>query len=146
MLLLSSQGETPTASHYLFIDGEYLDIVYKQSMNRLFGNEGDLSLEPIKNYTNVNAYRVFYYNSLDDAQREGEPDDVFKERVQKQLDHYDKISSIPGFHVRLGSVTGNESAANDRRWWTFNWQLTLSRTHSVRTSFMRRYSRATSIS
>src|SRR5260221_1215127 len=75
-------------------------------MQELFGDDGDLALATFRQHLPVEVQRVFYYHSLDDERREGEVDAAFEARKQAQLDRYDKINALPGFHTRLGSVTG----------------------------------------
>jgi hypothetical protein len=91
---------------YLFIDGEYLRQLYRDAMQSFCGFDGELF--PARLRHESIAYRAFFYDSLDDAQRAGELESAFLARVAEQEKFFDEIRSISGFHVRLGSVTGKK--------------------------------------
>ncbi len=93
-------------NHYLFIDGEYLRAIYREAMQNFCGNDGDLDPARIR-YPSY-AVRAFFYDSLDDARRNGESESDFQSRVAAQEAVFNEIRSVSGFHVRLGSVTGKK--------------------------------------
>ena len=91
---------------YLFIDGEYIRTIYREAMQRFWGLDGDL--EPARlRYTGM-SFRTYFYDSIDDAKREGESEAVFQSRVAAQEQFFNEIRAVSGFHARLGSVTGKK--------------------------------------
>src|SRR2546426_692555 len=91
---------------YLFIDGSYLREVCDEYMHGLFEVEADIDLAAVKH--GFVAKKVFYYDCLDDVARRDEAPDELKARVGRQQERFDKINSIPGFHVRLGTLAGTK--------------------------------------
>jgi hypothetical protein len=51
--------------------------------------------------------RVFYYDCLHDIPRVDETEAELNVRVQEQKAFFDRVQSLPGFHVRLGSLSGS---------------------------------------
>lgn len=95
------------AHRYLFVDGNYLDRAYSRLLGELTGNAGELDLAKLVSVPiGREPDRVYYYNSLDDERRDGEPEDAFQARLQADIARFDAIAAIPKFHVRLGSVSG----------------------------------------
>lgn len=92
-------------SVYLFIDGGHLRRYYQQSVNQWFKNEGKISFSRVKD--SFGAQKCFYYDCLDDLQRENESNDEFSARVDEQKSFFNSIREISGCHVRFGSLTGN---------------------------------------
>jgi len=71
----------------------------------MFGVPAEIDFSRLYRVTQ-NVRRVFYYDCLNDIQGEKESESDFKLRVDKQQDLFDPIQGLPGFHVRLGSVSG----------------------------------------
>jgi uncharacterized LabA/DUF88 family protein len=96
----------PTRSDdtYLFIDGEYMRRVYKEAMQSVFAQDGEINFYTLK--SQAVAKRVFFYDCLDDLERAGETEPDYKSRVGKQESFFDGIRALSGFHVRLGSLKG----------------------------------------
>jgi uncharacterized LabA/DUF88 family protein len=90
--------------NYLFIDGGYLRECYSRTIRGYFREEGKLHFPTIRG--NIGVTRVFYYDCLHDVPKKGESDSDFKQRVIEQSRLFDEIQNIPGFHVRLGSLSG----------------------------------------
>ena len=97
---------------YFFIDGGYVRKKYANAMSRVFGienSEPDIARLQTWCYGRVaNAVprRFFYYDCLDDIKKDSETEDEFKRRVGHQEAVFKSLQSLPGFHVRLGSLTG----------------------------------------
>ena len=105
MLLLFS-GDSNTAHKYLFIDGQYLDRVYVQQMRDFFGDDGALDLVALKD--EVGAFSVYYYQALNSAHGSA-TSEAFKQRLARDVERFDAIDALPGFHVRLGTTSGKAS-------------------------------------
>lgn len=89
---------------YLFIDGEYLRQIHRQAMLDFFGVEGELDLSEPKDQ--ADAVRAFFYDSLDDAPRQGESEEDCRARIAPLEEFFAKARAMSGVHVRLGTVTG----------------------------------------
>jgi uncharacterized LabA/DUF88 family protein len=90
---------------YLFIDAGHLRECFNLAMRQWFDRESEVDCEKLK--TRVRAFKLFYYDCLDDIQRSGEAAKAFKDRVEQQQEQFDRIRSILGAHVRLGSLAGS---------------------------------------
>jgi uncharacterized LabA/DUF88 family protein len=101
-----SHSPTSFEIEYLFIDGAYLRGICNEYMQALFGVDADLDLITVKN--SFSPRKVFYYDCLDDVPRPQEPAADISSRVNQQQERFDKINSLPGFHVRLGTVAGKK--------------------------------------
>jgi hypothetical protein len=73
-------------------------------MRDWFKRESEPDYQKLKE--RVCAFKLFYYDCLDDIQRTGESDKAFRARVEVQQEKFDNIRSIVGAHVRLGSLAG----------------------------------------
>lgn len=60
---------------YLFIDGGHLRQYYSESVRKWFGEDGEIDFWALK--TKYEAFKVFYYDCLDDLTRGGESDDDY---------------------------------------------------------------------
>jgi len=89
---------------YLFIDNEYLRRIYQQAIQSVFKRDGEVSYPQLKGQ--ASAQRVFVYDCVDDAQRDGETEADYAARVDAQEAVFDRVRALYGFHVRLGSVRG----------------------------------------
>ncbi len=89
---------------YLFIDGGHLRRYYAEGVREWFGNDGEINYAVLKNQWQ--AFKLFYYDCLDDVRRDGESESDYQERVSNQQAQFDVIRSVVGAHVRLGSLTG----------------------------------------
>jgi uncharacterized LabA/DUF88 family protein len=90
---------------YLFIDAGHLRECYGLAMRQWFDRESEVDYEKLK--ARVRAFKLFSYDCLDDIQRSGETAKEFKVRVEQQQEQFDRIRSIVGAHVRLGSLAGS---------------------------------------
>jgi len=98
---------------YFFIDGGYIRRKYAESMKRVFNvdaAEPDISTVQgwcySKHFGSALPQRFFYYDCLHDVRKDGESESDLKRRIAQQNDMFEKIQSLPGFHVRLGSLSG----------------------------------------
>jgi uncharacterized LabA/DUF88 family protein len=85
---------------YLFIDGGYLQTLYRDSFRPIFSDTYAIDYEQVKRF--FSARRVYYYDCLDDVAKPGENDADFKARVQGQEELFDVIEKVEGVHVRFG--------------------------------------------
>jgi uncharacterized LabA/DUF88 family protein len=89
---------------YLFIDGRYLHTLVERTFEPLF------HAVPRIDYTKpkllASAGKVFYYDCLADVKKPAESESDFKVRLTTQNDELNAIRSLPGFHVRLGTLSG----------------------------------------
>jgi hypothetical protein len=94
---------------YLFIDGAYLRANFRKCMTRyhgeVIGNDIDASIQATTSILPP-VQKVFYYDCIDERQRENEPDDEFDERVKAQEDLFTSIREVAGWHVREGRLVG----------------------------------------
>ena len=97
---MGQQGET----EYLFVDGGYLKVRYRETMAKVFETPGSLDIGRVKHGM---ARKVFFYDCIDDSIRDEESDADYNARVQRQIDELNACRSVEGFHVRLGSITGS---------------------------------------
>jgi hypothetical protein len=91
------------SDRYLFVDAGHLRY-YRDTMRDWFGEEPDLEYGTLK----ANAFKCFHYDCLDDLPRSGEGDPDRQTRIAMQEAEFSRIRSIPGTHVRLGSLTGSD--------------------------------------
>jgi len=89
---------------YLFVDGAYLRRLHDENLQSLFGEKANLDLALVKG--SVGAQRAFYYDCLKDKKADGESEEDFRKRLGQQQANFDAIQSVPGVHLRLGSLTG----------------------------------------
>jgi uncharacterized LabA/DUF88 family protein len=85
---------------YLFIDGQYLQTVYRDLFFPLFGQSYKINYEFM--LKNLGAKRAFYYDCLDEDRKTGESDEDLRTRVQAQKDLFNRIRKVPGMHVQPG--------------------------------------------
>ena len=92
---------------YLFIDGGHLRRNYSDSVRPWFGSEGEIDFRQIKDgFLGGGIARCFYYDALEDEQRDGESTEDFAARVAQEEAIFNKIEELDGYFVGLGSVTG----------------------------------------
>jgi uncharacterized LabA/DUF88 family protein len=90
---------------YLFIDGANAQNIYSTAMNAVFGVVGELSIPKIVEH--ANPFRTYYYDCLDDSRKDRESGLEFDRRLQSQETYYEKIRSLRGVHLQLGTLTGS---------------------------------------
>jgi uncharacterized LabA/DUF88 family protein len=89
---------------YLFIDGEYLRRIHREAMQDFFRLGGSLQVSTLMDQ--AQAARAYFYDCLDDAPLAGESEEDRQKRLAPANQFFDSVQSLSGFHVRLGSVTG----------------------------------------
>jgi uncharacterized LabA/DUF88 family protein len=99
---------------YLFIDGAYFRKVVDEYMHDLFGVSAEINYIALRRVA-PDVRRVFYYDCLNDIQKKGESQAEFEARVQTQQATFDAIQSLEGFHVRLGSLSGNRRKIRQKK-------------------------------
>jgi hypothetical protein len=81
---------------YAFIDGAYFREVTSGLIQRMFGVEAEINYRSLfMNLRDLTSplRRVFYYDCLDDIQKNGESTNDFDTRVQAQRAAFDLIQS-----------------------------------------------------
>jgi uncharacterized LabA/DUF88 family protein len=91
---------------YLFIDGEYLRRNYTECVRPWFGSDGEIDFAQVKAV--FEAERAFFYDALDDREREGESTQDYDARVASQRVGFNRIQELNGYFVRLGSLGGRD--------------------------------------
>lgn len=99
---------------YVFVDGAYLRRVADALIGEMFSVPAELDLRTLQG-VGPNVRRVFYYDCLNDVQRENEPAVEFTNRVNAQQATFDEIQSLEGFHVRLGSLSGSHRKLRQKK-------------------------------
>ena len=93
-----------TGPEYLFIDGRYLHNLIERTFEPLF--HAVPQIDYVKPKLFASAGKVFYYDCLADTKKSAESESDFNLRLAKQTDELNAIRSLPGFHVRLGTLSG----------------------------------------
>jgi uncharacterized LabA/DUF88 family protein len=88
---------------YLFIDGGYLQGVYRELFAPVFGDGYDVDYKAVMD--TFRARRAYLYDCIDDLQKDGESDDDFKARVDQQVARFEAIDKVEGLHVRFGYLS-----------------------------------------
>lgn len=83
-------------------------------MMQIFSVPAEIEFASLRNAT-ADVRRVFYYDCLNDIQKDGESDADFKNRVDTQQVLFDKVQSLDGFHVRLGSLSGTRKKLRQKK-------------------------------
>jgi uncharacterized LabA/DUF88 family protein len=99
---------------YLFIDGAYFRRVADEYMQQLFGVPAEINYGALRRGGPI-IRRVFYYDCLNDIQKDGESQADFEARVHAQQATFDAIQSLDGFHVRLGSLSGSRRKLRQKK-------------------------------
>jgi len=88
---------------YLFIDGAYLQEVYRDLFNPLFGDGYSVDYSIVMQF--FQARRAYLYDCLDDMPKAVESEADFKARVARQEASFDEIDKVEGVHVRYGYLS-----------------------------------------
>jgi uncharacterized LabA/DUF88 family protein len=112
------RGELPVSETYAFIDGAYFREVTSELIQKMFGVEAEIDYRSL--FMSFRSYgsplrRAFYYDCLDDIQKNGESTRDFETRVQAQRAAFGLIQSTEGFHVRLGSLSGKGNRKRQKK-------------------------------
>lgn len=89
---------------YLFIDGAYAREAYQKAMEAVFGVAGEIAPERI--VEQVESFRTFYYDCMDETRKPSETEAEFNERVAAQEKYFSRIRALRGVHLQLGTLTG----------------------------------------
>jgi len=89
---------------YLFIDGAYAQDIYRRAMESVFGVAGEISVQAI--LSQVQPFRTYYYDCLDETKRDAETDVEFRTRLDSQERYFEELRSLRGVHLQLGTLTG----------------------------------------
>jgi uncharacterized LabA/DUF88 family protein len=98
-------------STYAFLDGNYIRRASDELMKQMFDVPADLDFAKMSGLGD----RVYYYDCLDDLKRASESDQDFKLRLDRQTDEFNVIQSLPKFHVRYGSLTGENRKRRQKK-------------------------------
>lgn len=99
-------GPAQQPVRYLFVDAAHLRPNFVDVTQRWFGHDVTLDVGLLRIL--FTATKVFYYDSIDDLQRQGETSEAFDARVKAQEAALRDINAIPNTHVRYGSITGRD--------------------------------------
>jgi len=99
-------GGAVRVTEYLFIDGAYLRFCYEKVMKDFYGSADFRNVDFTHVIRGCDAQKVFYYDCIDDMQKQGENDLDVEKRVKDQEDFFNTIRSQAGYHVILGSMSG----------------------------------------
>jgi uncharacterized LabA/DUF88 family protein len=86
----------PSIQNYLFIDGSYLRRSYEDTMRKFFTDVDAANLSLTKIKTSAQASKGFFYDCVDETATDG---------GSKQKAWLDHIRSLPGFHIRQGTIS-----------------------------------------
>lgn len=87
---------------YLFIDGGHLRALANEMLGRTFSSPNVvIDFGRIRN--TIQCGKVFYYDCLDE-QREREEVAAYAERSKAQREQFERIRSLPGYHVIEGTL------------------------------------------
>ena len=75
-------------------------------MEAVFGFPGDLSIQKI--LKSVVPFRTYYYDCVEEKPRDSERQEDFEQRVAAQNAYTSQLHSLPGVHVRLGTLAGRK--------------------------------------
>jgi len=98
---------------YLFIDGSYLQRIHRSAMEAVFGVPGDLNVQRVAN--DIHPFRTYYYDCVEEQPKTGESQSDFEARMAPRLAHIAQIRSLPGGHVRLGTLSGRQRKQKEPR-------------------------------
>lgn len=90
---------TAAETEYCFVDNAYLRRQFIDTMTAIFG-DAELEARPLP----FSARRTFIYDCID-VKREGEDQADYEARIQQQESYLNGLRSIPGYHVKLGTLT-----------------------------------------
>jgi len=100
---------------YSFIDGAYLRDKFRECMLRYHDEEASPDVPAGSSAIRGNATKVFYYDCIDERQRENESNDEFRRRLTGQEAQFAAIREIPGWHVREGRLVGARKQSRQKR-------------------------------
>jgi uncharacterized LabA/DUF88 family protein len=100
---------------YLFIDGGYLRTNYANSIRAWFGCDGQIDFSSLKKRLRDGIQRCFYYDALEDEQRDGETREAFEQRLEQDEKFFHQIDELDGYFVRLGSLTGKRNRRRQKK-------------------------------
>ena len=98
---------------YLFIDGSYLQRIHRSAMEAIFGVPGDLNVQRVVN--DIHPFRTYYYDCVEEQPKNGESQSDFEARMAPRLSYIAQIRSLPGGHVRLGTLSGRQRKQKEPR-------------------------------
>lgn len=108
MPLYSDSSRPPI--EYLFIDGAYLREVLRQISQTYFG--GDTITLDFDTFTN-GFQKKFYYDCLP-PKKYSENREDYEIRIKPQIEFYNKLRSLNGFHVFLGTTSSEGGRARQK--------------------------------
>jgi uncharacterized LabA/DUF88 family protein len=103
-------GSNRPPVEYLFIDGAYLREVVSQKSRACFnGDNIELDFEALS----TGFQKKFYYDCLP-PKKSGENQEDYENRLKCKNEFYDKLRSINGFHVFLGTTSSEGGRARQK--------------------------------
>jgi hypothetical protein len=95
---LSGERQLPVPT-YAYIDGAFLRDRSAAAMQTVFGIDPELDFNFVR--SGLRAARLFYYDCVEDAPRQGEAPREFTARTAAQRDLIARVHEAPMSHVRL---------------------------------------------
>lgn len=92
-------------AQFAYVDGAYLSRCLDDFSKTFGGDLGKIRFNRLREF--LSASKLFYYDSLQDIQLEGEPEADFKQRVAQQEKQFAEIGAHEYVHVRFGTLSGN---------------------------------------
>ncbi len=104
-------GSGPRPIEYLFVDGAYLKKSYAEASRQHFNNEPfQMDFRKLAG----GFTKVFYYDCL--APRDnGEGEEEYGKRIDKQKEFHNELRQLPGFHVYEGTTSGVGGKARQKQ-------------------------------
>ena len=93
---------------YLFVDGGYLQMVWRERMVPFIGEQLQISYPRLLLCAGMYVRKALYYDCLDDIARDGEPEEEYRRRVERQEKVFNEIRSLDRYHVQLGTLRGTQ--------------------------------------
>src|SRR5262249_15980722 len=78
-----------------------------------FGVPGKNDYNALKRYI-AGAHKMFYYDCLDDEQKQGESTEAFEARIASETERLNRLKRLSGTHVTLGSLTRSKPKRQKR--------------------------------
>lgn len=100
---------------YAFVDGAYLREKFQSCMKLYHGEEPVIDIVGGNALIRENAHKVFYYDCIDERERDKDKGEDFQARIRSQEEYFTTIRNLAGWHVREGRLVGARKAARQKR-------------------------------
>lgn len=96
---------TPAPKLYLYVDASFLKRLISDTAENFSGLK--LKIDWKKLSVKFKATRVFIYDCIDDIKRHAESESELRARIDEQEAAMAAISELPGYFIRLGTLSGS---------------------------------------